>query len=74
MTDEQREHIMEAAIELAEARVRFSRAFLMNKISADGVPVTDKTAEHRAIEATGDEITRLEVVLQLALMAGANRC
>lgn len=73
ISDDQRERIREAALALAEAKVRFSRAFLMNKISSDGVPVTDKTAEHRAIEATDDEITVLEVELQLAMMNGAAR-
>jgi hypothetical protein len=61
-------NVGDAARRLAEARVRFSRAFLMNKISPDGLPVTDKTAEHRAIEAVGDEITVLEAELKVALM------
>lgn len=72
MSDEQRQDIMDAAVALAEGRVRYARAYLMNKVSTDGMPVTDRTAEQRAIEATGDEITLLEVQLQLALMAGAN--
>lgn len=59
--------VIEIAEELAEARVTFARAFMMNKISKDGLPVTDKTAEHRAIEATGDLITVLEARLAVAM-------
>lgn len=73
MNDEQRQDIMDAAVALAEGRVRYARAYLMNKVSTDGMPVTDKTAEQRTIETTGDELTLLEVKLQLALMEGTNR-
>lgn len=73
ITKRQREAVEHAAIQLAEARVRYARAFLINKISSDGVPVTDRTAEQRAVEATGDEITIAEVQLQLALIGATNR-
>jgi hypothetical protein len=67
VTDEE-QAVLDTANRLAEARVAFSKAFLMSKVSPDGMPVTDKTAEHRATEMTGDAVTRLEAELQVALM------
>lgn len=60
--------VLEAAQNLADARVEYARAFMMSKISSDGIPVTDRTAEQKAIEMTGDLVTVREAELQVALM------
>lgn len=54
-----------AALELAEARVRFSEAFILFR-STGGDKMTDKQAEHMAIIKTKDEITKAQASLEIA--------
>lgn len=54
-----------AALNLAEARVRFSEAFIMYR-SSGGDKMTDRQAEAMAIIKTQDEITKLQAALEIA--------
>lgn len=68
MTPEE-QAVLDAANRLSEARLEYARAYLLSKVSSDGIPVTDRTAEQKAIEMTDDVVTVAEAELQLALIA-----
>lgn len=53
----------EAADNLAKARVKYSQAFQVAKATQK---VSDEYARQIAIEATGDEITKLEAIVVIA--------
>ena len=65
--------VLAVAERLAAARVEYARAFQLSKVSTDGIPVTDRTAEYRATEMTGDAVTVLEAELQVALIEAVRR-
>jgi hypothetical protein len=65
MVTTKREALLEAAAELARARVRFSEAFIMYRTSG-GDKMTDRQAEAMAIIKTGDEVTLAQARLEIA--------
>jgi hypothetical protein len=60
------EGLVVAAKRLSDAKVAFARAFQLAKISSNGMPVTDRSAEYIATEQTGDAVTKAQADYEIA--------